>query len=304
MRGARRAREDCSVEQGAPEEARCATSSRPTPKTFGDERRSPIVERGGRAKALDETRADAVRAGHRGAVEEGLGTRRQGSRRRPARLSLQAPATSSCRLRAGAATSGGVPRLDRAHLRLPAHTLPSARGQGEPLSGRLNPPAGAALRGVVMGGRRRLCCWPAMPGTASSPAWAICSRKQDGQGGADGARRPPGAAARAVADPERWPGRRSNQGGHAGVSGRRAAPSWRAARATRSSTSPRSALQERRRGDDRRRRRSPRTPPSASTPAASTSTSPRPTSTPTTANAPSAAASCREVTRGWSGWRW
>jgi topoisomerase IV subunit A len=34
---------------------------------------------------------------------------------------------------------------------LPAHSLPSARGNGEPLSGRLNPPDGAKFVGVVMG---------------------------------------------------------------------------------------------------------------------------------------------------------
>jgi len=34
---------------------------------------------------------------------------------------------------------------------LPAHTLPSARGQGEPLSGRFNPPDGAGFRGVMIG---------------------------------------------------------------------------------------------------------------------------------------------------------
>ncbi len=34
---------------------------------------------------------------------------------------------------------------------LPAHGLPSARGQGEPLSGRLNPPDGASFVGVLMG---------------------------------------------------------------------------------------------------------------------------------------------------------
>src|SRR5690606_14811591 len=34
---------------------------------------------------------------------------------------------------------------------LPAHTLPSARGLGEPLSGRLNPPDGARFAGVIMG---------------------------------------------------------------------------------------------------------------------------------------------------------
>jgi topoisomerase-4 subunit A len=34
---------------------------------------------------------------------------------------------------------------------LPAHTLPSARGQGEPLSGRLKPPDGANFCGVMLG---------------------------------------------------------------------------------------------------------------------------------------------------------
>ncbi len=34
---------------------------------------------------------------------------------------------------------------------LPAHTLPSARGQGEPLSGRVEPPAGAQFVAVLMG---------------------------------------------------------------------------------------------------------------------------------------------------------
>ena len=34
---------------------------------------------------------------------------------------------------------------------LPAHTLPSARGQGEPVTGRLNPPSGASFEGVLIG---------------------------------------------------------------------------------------------------------------------------------------------------------
>jgi topoisomerase-4 subunit A len=34
---------------------------------------------------------------------------------------------------------------------MPAHTLPSARGQGEPLTGRVNPPAGAEFLAVLMG---------------------------------------------------------------------------------------------------------------------------------------------------------
>jgi len=34
---------------------------------------------------------------------------------------------------------------------VPAHSLPSARSQGEPLSGRLNPPDGASFRGAMLG---------------------------------------------------------------------------------------------------------------------------------------------------------
>jgi len=34
---------------------------------------------------------------------------------------------------------------------LPAHTLPSARGQGEPVSGRVSPPSGATFEAVVTG---------------------------------------------------------------------------------------------------------------------------------------------------------
>src|SRR5690606_16703495 len=33
---------------------------------------------------------------------------------------------------------------------VPAHNLPSARGQGEPLSGRINPPSGACFIGGMM----------------------------------------------------------------------------------------------------------------------------------------------------------
>jgi len=36
-----------------------------------------------------------------------------------------------------------------------AHTLPSARGQGEPASGRLNPPSGAVFTGLLMGDEKQ-----------------------------------------------------------------------------------------------------------------------------------------------------
>ena len=33
----------------------------------------------------------------------------------------------------------------------PSHNLPSARGQGEPVTGRINPPSGATFEGLMMG---------------------------------------------------------------------------------------------------------------------------------------------------------
>jgi topoisomerase-4 subunit A len=39
---------------------------------------------------------------------------------------------------------------------VPAHNLPSARGQGEPLTGRLTPPSGATFRGVMAGDPEQL----------------------------------------------------------------------------------------------------------------------------------------------------
>jgi topoisomerase IV subunit A len=49
---------------------------------------------------------------------------------------------------------------------LPAHGLPSARGQGEPLSGRLNPPDGATFAGTLIG--------------AADDRWLLCA--SDGYG--------------------------------------------------------------------------------------------------------------------------
>ena len=39
---------------------------------------------------------------------------------------------------------------------VPSHNLPSARGQGEPLTGRINPPSGASFEGLMMGAEAQL----------------------------------------------------------------------------------------------------------------------------------------------------
>jgi topoisomerase-4 subunit A len=39
---------------------------------------------------------------------------------------------------------------------VPSHNLPSARGQGEPVTGRINPPSGATIEGLMMGDESQL----------------------------------------------------------------------------------------------------------------------------------------------------
>ncbi|NND59499.1 MAG: DNA topoisomerase IV subunit A [Gammaproteobacteria bacterium] len=117
---------------------------------FGDERRSALVSRAA-AQALDESSllpSEAmtvvlsergwVRAAKGHEVDAGALAYKSGdaylaaARGRSNQLAVFLDST-------GRAYSVGV------------HTLPSARGQGEPLSGRLNPPDGATFAGVVIG---------------------------------------------------------------------------------------------------------------------------------------------------------
>ena len=110
-------------------------------------RRSPLVA--ARRGAGDRrNRAGAERAGDRRAVGEGLDPRGQGPRHRRRRRCryrdgdglLQAGARRAAPSRWRSSTSTG-----RSYSTL-AHTLPSARGNGEPLTGRFSPPPGAPFR--------------------------------------------------------------------------------------------------------------------------------------------------------------
>ncbi|MEJ2343845.1 MAG: DNA topoisomerase IV subunit A [Gammaproteobacteria bacterium] len=117
---------------------------------YGDPRRSPIVQRQA-AQALDETalvpsEAVTVVLSQRGWVRAAKGHEID-----PASLSYKsgdgflAAARGRSNQPAIFLDSGG-----RSYA-VPAHTLASARGQGEPLTGRLNPPDGTSFVGVVMG---------------------------------------------------------------------------------------------------------------------------------------------------------
>ena len=117
---------------------------------FGDERRTKIVEREA-AQAIDETELVTsepvtVVLSARGWVRAAKGhdiDPRTLSYKTGDEFQSAAPGRST-QLAVFLDSTG------RAYS-LSAHTLPSARGQGEPLSGRLDPPDGATFAGVLIG---------------------------------------------------------------------------------------------------------------------------------------------------------
>ena len=119
-------------------------------ETYGDERRSLLVEREA-AQALDETALIPSEPVTIVLSEKGWVRAAKGHDIDPASLSYKAG--DSFRAAALGRTNQQVVFLDstgRAYT-LAAHSLPSARGQGEPLTGRFNPPDGARFVGVMAG---------------------------------------------------------------------------------------------------------------------------------------------------------
>ncbi len=118
--------------------------------TYGDARRTRIVEREA-AQAIDET--ELVTAEPVTVVLSTLGWVRQarGHELDPQQLSYKTGDFFQAAAR-GRSTQQVVfvDSTGRAYS-LPAHSLPSARGQGEPLSGRLDPPEGATFAAVLIG---------------------------------------------------------------------------------------------------------------------------------------------------------
>ncbi len=117
---------------------------------YGDARRTRIVERAA-AQAIDET--ELVTAEPVTVVLSTLGWVRQarGHDIEPQQLSYKTGDAFQAAAR-GRSTQQAVfvDSTGRAYS-LPAHALPSARGQGEPLSGRLDPPEGATFAAVLIG---------------------------------------------------------------------------------------------------------------------------------------------------------
>jgi topoisomerase-4 subunit A len=117
---------------------------------YGDQRRSPIVQREA-AQALDETalissEAITVVLSSKGWVRAARGHDIDAEK-------LNYKAGDSYQASAKGKSNQMVVFFDssgRAYT-MPAHKLPSARGQGDPLSGYFSPPAGAQFVGVAIG---------------------------------------------------------------------------------------------------------------------------------------------------------
>jgi topoisomerase-4 subunit A len=119
-------------------------------ETYGDDRRSPIVSRES-ARALDETdlvpsEAITVILSNRGWVRAGKGHDLDV-------FALSYKSGDGFQDMARGKSNQSVVFIDsfgRAYA-LVAHSLPSARGQGEPLTGRFKPASGAEFRSCLMG---------------------------------------------------------------------------------------------------------------------------------------------------------
>ena len=122
---------------------------------YGDDRRSPLVQRE-EAKAFSELEmvsADPVTVVM---SEKGWIRGAKGHDIDPSSLSYKAG--DSYKLAVRGRSNQPVVILDstgRAYT-LASHNLPSARGQGEPVTGRISPPSGATFEGMMIGAQDQL----------------------------------------------------------------------------------------------------------------------------------------------------
>ncbi|MES2606441.1 MAG: DNA topoisomerase IV subunit A [Pseudomonadota bacterium] len=118
--------------------------------TYGDDRRSPLVTR---AEAQAFSDSDLLSIDPVTVVLSEAGWIRAAKGHELDATSLQYKAGDKLKLVEKGRSNQNVVFLDstgRAYSVL-AHSLPSARGMGEPLTGRLSPPSGATFEGMVIG---------------------------------------------------------------------------------------------------------------------------------------------------------
>jgi topoisomerase-4 subunit A len=119
-------------------------------KKYGDKRRSPLVERAA-AQAMQVT--EVLPTEPVTVVLSTMGWIRAAKGHEIDPTTLNYKAGDSFKMAALGKSNQLATFIDSTGrtYSLPAHTLPSARGQGEPLTGKLNPPSGATFEGVFMG---------------------------------------------------------------------------------------------------------------------------------------------------------
>jgi topoisomerase-4 subunit A len=127
-----------------------ATEIRADADKYGDERRTKIIEREA-AQAIDETslipnEPVTVVLSTGGWVRKAMGHEVE-----PGALSYKGGDGFQALARGRSLQSAVFIDSTGRTYTLPAHSLPSARGYGEPLSGRLDPPDGAKFAGVMIG---------------------------------------------------------------------------------------------------------------------------------------------------------
>jgi topoisomerase-4 subunit A len=117
---------------------------------YGDARRSKIVEREA-AQAIDETSLIANEPVTVVLSTSGWVRAAKGHEIDPRALSYKTGDAYQSAARGRTLQAAIFLDSTGRSYALPAHSLPSARGQGEPLSGRLDPPDGAKFAGVLLG---------------------------------------------------------------------------------------------------------------------------------------------------------
>ncbi len=119
-------------------------------EAFGDARKSPLVKRES-AQAIDETKLIPTEAISVILSKKGWVRAAKGHEIDPDSLSYRAEDGFKC-LAKGRSNQNAVfiDSTGRSYT-LPAHSLPSARSHGEPVSSKLNPPDGATFVGVMLG---------------------------------------------------------------------------------------------------------------------------------------------------------
>lgn len=120
-------------------------------EAYGDERRSPLAERQA-AKAIDEAALIPAEPVTVILSQRGWVRAAKGHEMDPRTLNFKAGDRYQSAARGRSNQLAVFLDSTGRSYTLAAHLLPSARGQGEPLSGRLNPPSGASFVAVLMGG--------------------------------------------------------------------------------------------------------------------------------------------------------